>query len=142
VSTADRGRLRRAQLIERVRTAEHRQAALRAFDAEAARRKLEALAERTRALAGHYAAAGEGLTVADLRGAGLLARHLRSLGRTAGEQAERARVAADGSLTDLATAERRRDRAESSHRALHRAIAEIRSRPEMPLSKRTGTDVE
>jgi len=138
----DRQRLRRAQLIERVRTAEHRQAALRAFEAEATRCKLEALAMRTQALAGHYTPAGEGLSVADLRSNGLLAGHLRSLGRTAGEQADRARITADGTLSNLATAERRRNRAESDRRDIHRIVIERRFRPDPSLLKRTGTDVE
>jgi len=136
----DRQRLRRAHLIERVRTAEHRQAALRAFEAEATRCKLEALAMRTQALASHYTPAREGLSVADLRSTNLLAGHLRSLGRTAGEQAERARITADGSLTDLATAERRRDRAESDRRDIHRTVVERRFRADPALLKRTGTD--
>jgi hypothetical protein len=138
----DRQRLRRAQLIERVRTAEHRQAAVRAFEAEATRCKLEALAMRTHELAAHYTPAGDGLSVADLRSTGLFAHHLRSLGRTAGEQAEHARVTADGSLSHLATAERRRDRAESDRRDLRRAVIERRFGPELPMLKRTGTDVE
>ena len=138
----DRQRLRRAQLIERVRTAEHRQVALRAFEAEATRCKLEALAMRTQALAGHYSPTGEGLSAGDLRSTSLLANHLRSLGRTAGEQAQRARLTADGTLAELATAERRRDRAESERRHLRRALAEHRSRPDLPLPKRTGMDVE
>jgi hypothetical protein len=138
----DRKRLRRAQLIERVRTAEHRQVALRAFEAEATRCKLEALAMRTQALSVHYAPKGDGLAAADLRSASLLATHLRSLGRAAGEQARTARHAADGTLTELATAERRRDRAASERRHLHQALLERRSRPDMPLPKRSGTEVE
>jgi len=138
----DRKLLRRAQLIERVRTAEHRQVALRAFEAEATRCKLEALALRTQALAGHYVPSGEGLSAADLRSTSLLAGHLRSLGRTAGEQAQRARLTADGTLAELATAERRRDRAESDRRHLNRIVVERRFRPDLPLPRRTGTDVE
>lgn len=139
---ADAKRLRRAQLIERVRTAEHQQAALRAFEAEATRSKLEALAMRTQALAGLYEPKGEGLSVADLRSTSLLAHHLRSLGRTAGEQAQRARVTADGTMADLATAERRRDRAETDRQNVHRAWVERRSRSDLPLPRKAGTDIE
>ena len=53
--TVDKARLRRAKLIERVRSAEQRAAAGEAFRAEAVRRKLEQLSERTRSLAQVYA---------------------------------------------------------------------------------------
>jgi len=136
----DRRRLRRAQLIERLRTAEHRQAAAQAHEAEEARRKLASLSERTEALARLYAV-GEGtLHAADLRSASLLGAHLRDLGRTAGAQAEHARTHADAKLADLAAADRRRTRAEGERRDLQLAVAERRFAPEPALPRRTRHD--
>lgn len=138
----DARRLKRARLIERLRTAEHRQAAAQAFEAEGARRKLHGLVERTEALAQLYAARDNTLCAADLRVASLLGAHLRGLGRTASVQAERAQSTADARLADLAAAERRRTRAENDRRVLDRALAERQSRPDLPLQRRTGTELE
>ena len=132
----DRRRLRRASLIERLRTAEHRQAAAQAHEAEGVRRKFTSLSERTDALARIYAI-GEGrLQAIDLRSATLLGAHLRELGETARAQAERARNAADGKIADLATADRRRSRAEDDRRDLQRTLAERRFAVEPALHRR------
>ena len=105
---SDQARLRRARLIERVRSAEQRKAALDAFQAEAVRLKLQQLSERTRSLAQLYALRDKSQDGADLRSSSVLGSHLRDLGRTAAQQADQARQQADGRLADLAAAERRR----------------------------------
>ncbi len=132
----DKARLRRARLIERVRSAEKRKAAAEAFHAEAVRHKLEQLSERTRSLAQLYALrdrAGDG---ADLRSASVLGSHLRELGNAAAQQADQARREADGKLADLATAERRRQQAEDGRRALHNSVLQLSDKIEaVPLRK-------
>jgi len=126
----DKARLRRARLIERVRSAEKRKAAAEAFHAEAVRHKLEQLSERTRSLAQLYALRDTASDGADLRSASVLGSHLRELGNTAAQQADQARRHADRKLADLATAERRRQQAEDGRRALHNSVLELRDKIE------------
>ena len=129
-------------MIERVRSAEQRQAAGEAFRAEAVRRKLEQLSERTRSLARVYALRDKATDGADLRGAAILSGHLRVLGDTAARQAGQARQEADSKLSDLAAAERRRQRAEETRRELHRSILEQLARPETVPVRKSGTHLE
>jgi hypothetical protein len=140
--TVDKARLRRARLIERVRSAEQRQAAGEAFRAAAGRTKLEQLAERTRSLAQVYALRDKATDGADLRSAAILSGHLRVLGDTAARQAGQARQEADSKLFDLATAERRRQRAEETRRELHRSILEQLAKPEIVPMRKSGTHLE
>jgi hydroxymethylglutaryl-CoA reductase len=140
--TVDKARLRRARLIERVRSAEQRQAAGEAFRAEAVRKKLEQLSERTRSLAQVYALRDKAADGADLRSAAILSGHLRVLGDTAARQAGQARQEADSKLFDLAAAERRRQRAEETRRELHRSILEQLARPETVPMRKSGTHLE
>jgi hypothetical protein len=140
--TVDKARLRRARLIERVRSAEQRQAAGEAFRAEAVRKKLEQLSERTRSLAQVYALRDKATDGADLRSAAILSGHLRVLGDTAARQAGQARQEADSKLFDLATAERRRQRAEETRRELHRSILEQLAKPEIVPMRKSGTHLE
>ena len=140
--TGDQSRLRRARLIERVRAVEQRKAALDAFQAEAVRLKLEQLSERTRSLAQLYALRDMSQDGAVLRSASVLGSHLRDLGNTAARQADQARQQADGRLADLATAERRRQRAEEGRRALHRSFLEQVGRHDGVPMRKTGTHLE
>jgi hydroxymethylglutaryl-CoA reductase len=140
--TVDKARLRRAKLIERVRSAEQRAAAGEAFRAEAVRRKLEQLSERTRSLAQVYALRDKAKDGADLRGAAVLSGHLRLLGNTAARQAGQARQEADSKLFDLAAAERRRLRAQEARRELHRSILEELAKPETVPIRKSGTHLE
>jgi hydroxymethylglutaryl-CoA reductase len=140
--TVDKARLRRARLIERVRSTEQRQAAGEAFRAEAVRKKLEQLSERTRSLAQVYALRDKATDGADLRSAAILSGHLRVLGDTAARQAGQARQEADSKLFDLATAERRRQRAEETRRELHRSILEQLAKPETVPMRKSGTHLE
>ena len=139
---SDRARLRRAKLIERVRSAEQRQAAGDAFRAEAVRHKLEQLSERTRSLGQLYAFRDSLADGADLHAASIVGGHLRELGNTATRQADQAREEADRKLADLASAERRRHRAEESRRELHRSVLEQIAKPEGVPMRKTGTHLE
>jgi hypothetical protein len=136
--TSDKTRLRRARLIERVRSAEQRKAASDAYQAEAIRLKLEQLSERTHSLAQLYALRDTAEDAADLRGAAILGAHLRELGRTASRQANEARREADDRLADLAAAERRLQRAGESRRELHRSILEQLGRVHATPARKTG----
>lgn len=140
--TSDKARLRRAHLIERVRSAEQRKAALDAFQAEAVRLKLEQLSERTHSLAQVYALRDKSEDGTDLRSASVLGNHLRELGRTAAQQASHARREADGKMADLAAAERRRQRAEDGRRVLHRSVIEQLGRDGGVPARKTGTHLE
>lgn len=140
--TSDTSRLRRARLIERLRSAEQRQAAAEAHRAEAVRQKLEQLSERTRTLAQVYALRDTSRDGADLRSATVLGSHLRDLGATAAKQAEHARREADERLADLAVAERRLQKAEEGRRDLARAIHEKVEEREPVGARKTGTHLE
>jgi hypothetical protein len=140
--TNDKSRLRRARLIERMRSAEHRQAASEAHRAEAVRQKLEQLSERTRTLAQIYALRDTSRDGADLRSATLLGSHLHDLGATASQQAADARREADQRLADLAAADRRLQKAEEGRRDLARSIV-VRAEKQEPVPPRKfGTDLE
>ncbi|MXP41573.1 hypothetical protein GRI75_07950 [Altererythrobacter soli] len=139
---SDKARLRRAHLIERVRSAEQRKAALDAFQAEAVRVKLEQLSERTRSLAQLYALRDKSQDGTDLRSATVLGSHLRDLGRTAAQQADYARQQADGKMADLAAAERRRQRAEEGRKVLHRSVLEEAGKDDRIPVRKAGTHLE
>lgn len=139
---SDKARLRRAHLIERVRSAEQRKAALDAFQAEAVRVKLEQLSERTRSLAQLYALRDKSQDGTDLRSASVLGSHLRDLGRTAAQQADYARQEADGKMADLAAAERRRQRAEEGRKVLYRSVLEAVGKDDRVPVRKAGTHLE
>lgn len=140
--TSDKSRLRRAALIERMRSAEHRQAAAEAHRAEAVRQKLEQLSERTRSLSQLYALRDTSRDGADLRSASLLGSHLHDLGATAARQAAEARREADDRLADLAVADRRLQKAEEGRRDLARSIVERAAKQDSVASRKTGTHLE
>ena len=140
--TSDKSRLRRARLIERMRTAEQRQAAAEAHRAEAVRAKLEQLSARTRTLAQVYALRDTSRDGADLRSASVLGTHLHDLGATAARQAADARREADDRLADLAVAERRLQKAEEGRRDLARSILERAHGAEPTTGRKTGTHLE
>ncbi|WP_338447365.1 hypothetical protein V5F89_06175 [Pelagerythrobacter marensis] len=134
--SSDAARLRRARLIERMRSAEQRQAAAEAHRAEAVRQKLEQLSARTRTLAELYTLRDTSRDGADLRSASVLGSHLRDLGATAARQAADARREADDRLADLAVADRRLQHAEEGRRDLARAIDEKADRDEIPRMRK------
>lgn len=138
----DRNKLRRAKLIERVRRTEKQRAAADAFAAEARRAKLAGISERTFRLGQAYAARetiGDG---AELRSVVALSAQLHALGVTAARQADHARAEADAKLAHLASADRRHKRADEERRGLAQRLAERAVRPEMPLARPSGTDLE
>lgn len=138
----DKARLRRVQVIERMRQAEKQAAAAEAHRAELVRQKLETLCLRTRSLAQVYAIRDRAVDAADLRTASIMGLHLRQLGRSAETQAEQARLTADARLSDLATAERRRARAEDDRKLAHRALQDRLSQPETTPVRKIGTHLE
>ena len=140
--TGDKSRLRRARLIERVRSAEQRKAATEAYRAEAVRVKLEQLSERTRSLAQLYTLRDTAEDAAELRGAAILGAHLRELGHKAARQASEARREADVRLAELAVADRRLQRAEEGRRELHRAMLDRLAKLESAPERKTGTHLE
>lgn len=140
--TEDKRRLKRLRLIERVRSVEQRQAADAAHQAQAVRQRLEQLSEKTRSLAQLYALRDHAGDAAELRSAAVMGVQLRQLGRTADAQAGQARAEAESRMRDLASAERRRQRAEDQRREAHRALLERLLRPENTPVRKVGTVVE
>jgi hypothetical protein len=138
----DRNTLRRAKLIERVRRTEKQRAAADAFTAEARRAKLAGISERTYMLGQAYAAREQIGDGAELRSVVALSTQLHALGVSAAQQADRARLEADAKLADLASADRRHKRADEERRGLARRLAERATRPELPHTRPTGTDLE
>lgn len=140
--TSDRTLLRRARLIERVRSVEQRKAAGEAFRAEAVRKKLEQLSERTRSLAQVYSLRDTSELADDLRSATILGSHLRELGQTAERQADQARQESEARLAELMSAERKRQRAEDSRRQLAQSVLDQQAKPETVPQRKTGTHLE
>ncbi len=138
----DRLRLRRARLIERMRSAQRREAAAEVHHAETVRLKLEQLAERTRSLARLYALDDKARDGADLRSASLLRGHLHALGITAMRQSADAQREADIRLADFAAADRRLQKAQDSRRNLDRELADKAAKQECIAARKLGTDLE
>ena len=88
----DRRKLKRAQLIQRVRTVERMQSAVAASDAEATRARLSGVAERTRSLAEHYAQRSGDMVAADLRSGKAMSDQLQKLSELSERQAEEAEL--------------------------------------------------
>ncbi|MBO9516529.1 MAG: hypothetical protein J7493_00530 [Porphyrobacter sp.] len=139
---ADRGRLKRAKLIERVRTAEKRKVAAEAYEAEARRARLAGISERTMRLGQAYSGRSAIADGDELRGVVMLSAQLHSLGLTAAKQADHAQKEADARLADLASADRRQKRAEEQRRGLARLLDERVNRPVLPVSRQTGTELD
>ena len=138
----DRGKLRRAKLIERVRRTEKCGVAADAFAAEAKRAKLAGISERTLLLGQAYAGRSAIADGAELRSVVALSAQLHSLGLTAARQAHHARQEADAKLADLASADRRHKRAEEERRGLATRLSERALRHEPPPTRRSGTNLE
>lgn len=140
--TADRGRLKRAKLIERVRTAEKRKVAAEAYEAEARRARLAGISERTMLLGQAYSGRSSIADGAELQGVVMLSAQLHALGLTAAKQADHARKEADARLADLASADRRQKRAEEQRRGLAKLLDERNNRPVLPTTRQTGTELD
>ncbi|HAV80849.1 MAG TPA: hypothetical protein DCX55_09045, partial [Erythrobacter sp.] len=98
----DRRKLKRAQLIQRVRTVERMQSAVAASDAEATRARLSGVAERTRSLAEHYAQRSGDMVAADLRSGKAMSDQLQKLSELSERQAEEAELLSQTKREDFA----------------------------------------
>ena len=114
----DKRRLKRARLIERVRTVEKGRAALASAEAEALSSRLSGVAEKTRMLASHYAGSGAIATGDDLRRLTAMRHQLYTLTTLNDGHLQDARRRADAALLELGSAERKRARIESDRRSL------------------------
>jgi len=135
-------KLARLQRLERVRAIAKQTAATEAAQAENTLAKLQALADRTGALAADYAArdtAQDGGALLQLKrfSAGLQGVRTRTLA-----DAERAQVQADIRQQELAQAERRRAAVEERATAEARALAGKAQAPVLGARKGFGTDLE
>lgn len=118
----DPRKLKRARLLERIRTVERSRSALAASEAEATRQRLFGVAERTRSLARHYAQQDDAMIGTDLRGAKAMQDQLQQLCALSEQHAEEAEQRSEATMDELANAERRMRRAEEDRRSLARAI--------------------
>lgn len=114
----ERRRLKRARLIERVRTVEKGRAALASAEAEALSSRLSGVADKTRTLASHYAGSDMIATSDDLRRLTAMQHQLYTLTTVNDGHLRDARRRADAALLELGNAERKRARIESDRRAL------------------------
>lgn len=138
----DRAKLRRAQLIERVRRIDKQRATAEARAAEARRARLAGISERTLMLGQAYSGRAAVVDGGELRSVVALAGQLRALGATAARQADQARREADARLADLASADRRHRRADEQRRGLAERLSEHALRLDQPIPRSSGTDLE
>lgn len=139
---AEHRRLLRLQRLERVRAIAKQTAAAEAAQAEGTLAQLLALAERTRLLAADYAPRpgiedGGALRRLTEFAGGLQGIAVRTLG-----DADAARNVADGKLTALATAERRRAAVQERAERQARSIAKAGESPALGMRKALGTGLE
>ncbi len=114
----DKRRLKRASLVERVRTVEKGRAARASADAEALSSRLSGVAEKTSMLARHYSANNGIETADDLRRQSAMRHQLHALGTMNQSHLQDARRRADAALVELGSAERKRARVETDRRTL------------------------
>ena len=120
--TPERKKLKRAQLIQRVRTVERMQSAAAASEAEATRTRLSGVAERTRTLAAHYAQRADDMVGADLRSGKAMGEQLQKLSELSEKQAEEAELLSRSKREDFAQSDLRLRKAEESTRDLVKTI--------------------
>ncbi|WP_370033378.1 hypothetical protein [Qipengyuania mesophila] len=118
----ERKKLKRAQLIQRIRTVERMQSAAAASEAEANRMRLSGVAERTRSLAAHYANRGDDLVGADLRSGKAMQDQLQKLSELSERQAQEAELQSQARREDFAQSDLRLRKAEEGTRELVRTI--------------------
>ncbi len=139
---AEHARLLRLQRLERLRAIARQEAALESAQAESTLAQLEALAERTRDLAGTYAGRTHARDGAALQQLTRFAGGLHGISTSTAGDAARAREQADARRTLLAEAERRRaaveDRAGQQARSIARGGAQFAAGARKPL----GTALE
>ena len=118
----EKRKLKRAQLIQRVRTVERMQSALAASEAEATRVRLFGVAERTRNLAAHYGRREGEMVAADLRSGKAMGDQLQRLTELSERQAEEAELQSQAKREVLAQSDMRLRKAKESRRDLVRQI--------------------
>ncbi len=115
-------KLKRAQLIQRVRTVDRMQSAMEAGEAEATRSRLAGVAERTRNLAAHYADREGEMVGADLRRGKAMRDQLQKLSELSEKQAEEAQLQSQVKQEQFAQSDRRLRKAQENTRDLVRTI--------------------
>ena len=118
----EKRKLKRAQLIQRVRTVERMQSALAASEAEATRLRLFGVAERTRNLAAHYGRREGEMVAADLRSGKAMGDQLQRLTELSEKQAEEAELQSQAKREVLAQSDMHLRKAKESRRDLVRQI--------------------
>lgn len=139
---AERDRLKRLNRLERVRAIAKQTAAAEAAAAEGTLAQLEALAERTRAMAAEYANRTGVRDAASLQAANSFARGLEGISRSTSNDADTARRIADVKMQALSQAERRRAVVEERAAAQARVIAKGSVAPVLSGKKKSGTGLE
>jgi hypothetical protein len=139
--TADRARLLRLQRLERIRAIAKDHAAREVAEAEGTLAQLNALAQRTRQLAGTYVGRqlSDGLALSQLQ------RFVAGLGGiTASTRADavQAQSNADAKQLALAQAERRRSAVEARAKTQARRVAAQRQLGSLGARRETGTALE
>ena len=120
--TPERRKLRRAELIQRIRSVERIQSVAAASEAEATRARLFGVAERTRSLAAHYAQREGDIVGADLRSGKAMGDQLQRLTELSEKQAEEAELQSQAKREVLAQSDMRLRKAKESRRDLVRQI--------------------
>ena len=120
--TPERRKLRRAELIQRIRSVERMQSVAAASEAEATRARLFGVAERTRSLAAHYAQREGDIVGADLRSGKAMGDQLQRLTELSEKQAEEAELQSQAKREVLAQSDMRLRKAKESTRDLVRTI--------------------
>lgn len=118
----ERKKLKRAQLIQRIRTVERMQSAAAAGEAEATRQRLSGVAERTRNLAAHYAQRADDMVGADLFSGKVMRDQLQRLSEMSEKQAEEAERHSQTRREAFAQSDMRLKKAEEGTRDLVRTI--------------------
>lgn len=138
----ERARLARLQRLERIRAIAKQAAAAEAAQAESTRAQLEALADRTRVMAGDYARRSELADGAALQQLARFAGALQGISASTASDAAHARRIADARLAALASAERSRAAIETRAESQARVIARARPQPAAADRRRFGTGLE
>jgi hypothetical protein len=140
--TADHKKLARLNRLEKLRAIARQTAATEAAQAENTLAQLRTLSERTRKLAGDYAARRDAADGAALHHVGRFVNGLQALSRTTDGDALRARSIADARQQALAEAERRRAAIEERAADQSRRIARKAQAPVLGARRTAGTELE
>lgn len=128
-------RLRRARLIQRVRTVEKQAAAAQASAAFEAHARVMSTSARIEGLAQSYADTTDGQYAHDLSAMLAMGAALRAMSGNARAEAARASEIARARLSDLSAAERRRQAAQDRHGDVLREIAAKAAHGPVPAAR-------